>query len=185
MSGTSPHKERRATGASARRWLPWAAMALVLVVALAVGATRTRGPASTQDRVTAISKTIKCPTCRGESVADSNALTSREIRADIADRVEAGQSDDEIRAAYVSVYGADVQLTPSSSGVAGLVWAIPVVVVVLAGAGLVVVFRRWKAEGERSATDADRALVDAALARQEGVANGDVADRARADEGST
>jgi cytochrome c-type biogenesis protein CcmH len=185
VSATSPRTQSRPAKGPARAWLPWAAMALVLVVALAIGATRTRGAESTQDRVTAIAKTIKCPTCRGESVADSNALTSREIRADIADRVEAGQTDDEIRAAYVSVYGADVQLTPSSSGVAGLVWAIPVVVIVVAGAGLVVVFRRWKAEGERSATDADRALVDAALARQGVVANDDATDRPPADEGST
>jgi cytochrome c-type biogenesis protein CcmH len=147
-----------------RAWLPWIAMALVLVVALSIGATRTRGPDTTQDRVTAIARTIKCPTCRGESVADSNALTSREIRRDIAARVEEGQTDDEIRAAYVAAYGEDVQLTPSGTGVTGLVWAIPVVVIVLAGAGLVVVFRRWNAEEEQTATDDDRLLVSQALA---------------------
>jgi cytochrome c-type biogenesis protein CcmH/NrfF len=149
---------------SGRSWLPWLAMASVLVVALAVGATRTREPDTLQDRVTAIAKTVKCPTCRGESVADSNAPISKEIRRDIAARLEQGQSPGEIRAAYVTQWGDEILLTPSGRGVSGLVWAIPVVAVVLAGAGLVVVFRRWRSSSPPQVSDADRELVEQARA---------------------
>jgi cytochrome c-type biogenesis protein CcmH len=150
-----------------RAWLPWIAMVPVLVIALAVGAARSPAPETLQDRVTVISKTIKCPTCRGESVADSNAPISKEIRRDIATRLESGESADQIRAAYVGQYGDDVLLTPPGTGVAGLVWAIPVVALVLAGAGLVVVFRRWRSDGPGGASDADRVLVEQALAERE------------------
>lgn len=147
---------------SAKPWLPWFAMALVLAVALTVGGTRTREPDTLQDRVTAVAKTVKCPTCRGESVADSNAPISKEIRRDIAMRLESGQSPAEIRRAYVAQWGDEILLTPSGSGVSGLVWAIPVVAVVLAAAGLVVVFRRWRTTGSPHVTDVDRALVERA-----------------------
>lgn len=143
-----------------KAWLPWLAMGLVLSVALGVGATRSREPDTLQDRVTAIAKTVKCPTCRGESVADSNAPISKEIRRDIAARLADGQSPAQIRRAYVAQWGEEILLTPSGSGVSGLVWAIPVVAVVFAAAGLVVAFRRWRATAVRSASADDRALVE-------------------------
>jgi hypothetical protein len=44
------------------------------------------------------------------------------------------------------------------------VWALPVVVRVAAVAGLALAFRRWRGGGAARATDADRALVEAARA---------------------
>jgi hypothetical protein len=43
-----------------------------------------------------------------------------------------------------------------------MVWALPVVVLVAAGAGLALAFRRWRGGGAARATDDDRALVEAA-----------------------
>lgn len=140
-------------------WLAWAAMAVIVVVALFIGTTREDGPKTAQDRVTAIARTIRCPTCGGQTVADSNGSTSKALRIDIADRVAQGQTDDEIREAYVVAYGPETLLTPSASGVVGIVWILPVVVGALALAGLVVVFTRWRRIPAMSATDADRDLV--------------------------
>jgi cytochrome c-type biogenesis protein CcmH/NrfF len=47
--------------------------------------------------------------------------------------------------------------------VAGLVWVIPVVAVVIAGVGLWFAFRRWREQPTVHASAADRALVEAAL----------------------
>jgi cytochrome c-type biogenesis protein CcmH len=153
-----------ATGrAAVLRWLPWFAMAVVLAGCFAIGIARDDGPQTAQDRVAAIARTIKCPTCQGESVGDSNAASSRAIRADIAQRVGAGESDEQIRAAYVASYGQEILLTPSGSGVSALVWAIPVVVLALGVAGLVAVFVRWRDEPVAPVTAEDRALVDEAI----------------------
>jgi len=138
-------------------------MAAIAVVCLLIGTVRTTGPYTTEDRINAVAKTIKCPTCQGESVADSNAPASREIREDIAVRLSQGESPDEIRAFYASVYD-DILLTPSRSGLASTVWILPVVVLVGAVAGLVVAFRRWRGGGAARATAADRDRVAAALA---------------------
>lgn len=146
-------------------WVSWALMSLVLGGALIV-ATRPDDAARTpEDRVFAIAETTKCPTCRSQSVAESEAPIAKEIRADIARRVEAGDTDAEIRSFLRSRFGEEVELRPSASGVTGLVWVIPVVAVVVAGAGLALVFWRWRRSGAIEATDADRELVAEARRR--------------------
>lgn len=149
----------------ARVWAPWLAMAVVLVVALVVGTMRSSGPETNADRVMAIARTLKCPVCDGESVAESNADASLQIRADIAKRLDQGQTADQIRAYYASPdrYGPGVLLTPSSSGISSLVWIIPVIALVISAAVLVALFRRWQVRGDVHATAADRELVGAAL----------------------
>jgi cytochrome c-type biogenesis protein CcmH len=142
-------------------------MAVIAVASLMIGASRTAAPETPEDHINAVAKTIKCPTCQGESVADSNAPTSQEIRRDIADRLNRGETDDQIRGFYAASYGQSILLTPSGSGVTALVWVLPVVVLVGAVAGLGVAFRRWRARGELHATADDRELVARALEARE------------------
>jgi cytochrome c-type biogenesis protein CcmH len=125
-----------------KRWAPWAVLAVVLVGALAIGSQH-KGKEPLDAHVRRIAEQVKCPTCQGESAADSNAAASQAIRDEIRTRLQQGQSDGEIRAFLVSRFGRDILLKPPASGVSGLVWALPVVAFVAAAAGLVVSFRRW------------------------------------------
>ena len=146
---------------SARNWL-WALLVVVLAGALVLGTRVDRGPRSPEERVEALTGSFQCPTCRGQSVRDSAAPVAAAIRSEVARRVQAGESDDAIRAYVVSRYGEAVLLNPPRDGVAGLVWALPVVALVAAGAGLAFAFRRWRAEPGVAVTDADRRLVERA-----------------------
>ena len=142
-------------------------MALVLVTALFVGTVSQTGPTPTNaDRLTAIARTIKCPVCSGESVAESNAEISQEIRKDIgqADRGGPDRRPDPrgLPRPSTATY---ILLTPSATGVTSLVWILPVVLLVVALAGLVVAFSRWRVRGEVHATEADRELVAPTRAR--------------------
>ena len=151
-----------------KSWPGWVALVLVAVALLAVGASRDCGPQTAQDRIDAVSRRLACPTCDGESVFESRASASENIRREIARQVSAGQlSDDEIVAELEERFGAAVLLVPKSSGLDALIWVLPVAVVVVAVAGLVVAFRRWREQLSLSATDADRALVAEAL-REDG-----------------
>jgi cytochrome c-type biogenesis protein CcmH/NrfF len=126
------------------RALSWGALALVTVAALAYG-TVDEGPArSTEDRVQAVAATIRCPQCRSQSAADSDAPTAFAVRNEIAERVDAGESDAEIRAYFASTYGDQILLTPPAEGVGSLVWVLPVVAAVLGAAGLGWAFVRWR-----------------------------------------
>jgi cytochrome c-type biogenesis protein CcmH/NrfF len=120
-------------------------------------------PRTTADQVEAIAKTLKCPQCAGQSVADSDAASSRAIRVEIARLVEEGRSASDVRATIAASYGDQVQLIPPASGFAGLVWILPVVALVVALLALSAAFARWRRAPPTAATDADRALVDQAL----------------------
>ncbi|MBW3557471.1 MAG: cytochrome c-type biogenesis protein CcmH [Actinobacteria bacterium] len=146
-----------------RRW-SWLAMALVLSVALAVGAGGERAPRTETERVRSIASEVRCPTCRGLSAEASDAKAAQAVREEVRARIRQGQSDDAIRAYLVSRYGKDILLKPEARGVAGLVWALPVAGGVLALAGLAAAFRRWRSEAP-PVSAADRALVEEALGR--------------------
>ena len=72
-------------------WGPWLAMAIVVAVALFVGTFGATRPLTNADRLLNVSRTIKCPQCSGESVAESDAAVSQQIRIDIAKRIEQGR----------------------------------------------------------------------------------------------
>lgn len=152
-----------ATGAGlARRRWPWIVLVALLVAGLFVAAVGETGPSTSAERARSIAETIKCPTCQGQSVADSNATAARSIRTEIARRIEEGQTDDEIRSYIASLYGDEALLTPPSSGVAGLVWFLPVALFVAAVAGLFAAFRNWRSPDDVTVSDEDRLLVERA-----------------------
>ena len=130
--------------AVARRRLGWGLALVALAVLLTYGSLDGGGSLSDAERAAAIARSLRCPQCAGESVAESNVSVAREIRADIARRVDAGQTGSEIRAAYAVLYGDSILLTPPSSGFGSLVWILPAIVGLTAAAGLGFAFRRWR-----------------------------------------
>ena len=75
----APSPSALAKGSPVRRWLPWVLLAVVVVGALSVAVFGSRSAPTAQDRVAALARTIKCPTCSGESVAESNAPASQAV----------------------------------------------------------------------------------------------------------
>ena len=128
-----------------RRWAPWLALLVVVLAALAIGASDSDGANSAAARTTRLSKEVRCPTCRGLSAAESDAKAAQAVRAEIRTRIADGESDEEIRAYLASRYGDDILLKPEGSGASALVWALPVAAVICGAAGLFLAFRRWSA----------------------------------------
>lgn len=147
--------------------MPWLALAAVVVIAGVVLAARSGPSNSSAARAARLSNELACPVCDGESVADSNAPESRAIRADIAKRIRAGQRDSQIRAAYVERYDEKILLTPSNDGIGIVAWGIPIVALVLGGAGIVFAVRRWSTSPRLAATDDDENVVDRERHREE------------------
>jgi cytochrome c-type biogenesis protein CcmH len=141
------------------RRLNWAALGLVLVVALAIGARGQSGPPTEDQRVRRITSVIRCPTCRGLSAAQSDAPSAESIRDEVRRRVQEGETDGQIKGYLVSRYGEDILLQPRSA----LVWALPIAGVVVAVGGLVLVLRRRRVPPAARISDADQELVERAL----------------------
>ena len=58
------------------RWLPWVVLAVVLVVALIIGSGARSGSETVSQRVDRIARDVRCPSCLGLSVAESDALSA-------------------------------------------------------------------------------------------------------------
>lgn len=147
---------------SRARW-PWLVLVALLAGALVTASVGDSGARTTAERTRDVAESIKCPTCQGQSVADSNAPSAKAIRTEVARRIEQGQTDDEIRDYIAGIYGDEYLLNPPRSGVAGLIWFLPVAFLVLAAGGLVAVFRSWRSPPDIEVSDDDRALVERAL----------------------
>jgi len=142
-----------------KRWAPWAVLAIVVAVVLVIVA----WPGGGKDagaRAHDLAAELKCQECQGLSVADSSAPTSVAIRADIKRRIARGESDAEIRQAYVDRYGEQILLSPEGSGLGLVVWVLPVVVLALGAAGIWFALARSRREPRLHPTAADEALVD-------------------------
>ena len=141
-----------------RRWGPWIALGVVVAIALGV-VLWPSGSQSSAARAQDLEAELKCPECQGLSVADSQAPTSRAIRVDIKRRIAHGQSDEQIRQAYIDTYGESILLSPQDSGVSLLVWILPVVVLAMGATGIVFALRRNRDQPHLHATEADERLV--------------------------
>ena len=147
----------------------WVLLAAAFAGLLAFGTLRESGPLSQQDRIDAISRRLACPTCSGESIYVSRAAAAESIRAEIARQVSDGQrTDDEIIAYIESRFGGQVLLVPRATGIDAVVWALPVAVFVASLAVLGMAFARWRRREQSGPSNADRQLVDDALAGEAG-----------------
>ena len=98
-------------------------------------------------------------------------------------RLSQGKTPDQIRQELAVRYGDDIQLIPPASGVAGLVWVLPVAAFIVALGGLALAFRHWRRPVTASATAADVDLVDRALHEQVDQHSDDEAEGTAPDEG--
>jgi cytochrome c-type biogenesis protein CcmH len=156
---------RRDLNRSLKRWPGWFALLFMVVALLVVGYVRDSGPRSSEERIEEISKRLACPVCDGESVFESSNASSTRIRTEIRRQVDDGTAtDDEIIAFITERFDGNLLLVPRATGIDALVWALPVAAGVCAVVGLGVAFRRWKLAATVEPDDADRELVDAALA---------------------
>lgn len=120
---------------------------LALLLALALPAFAALAPDEILDdpaleaRARAIGKELRCLVCQNQSIDDSDADLAHDLRHLVRERLEAGDSDAEIRQFMVDRYGAFVLLKPPVTTGTLLLWSGPFVVL-LVGAGLLLVSLR-------------------------------------------
>jgi cytochrome c-type biogenesis protein CcmH/NrfF len=99
---------------------------VVAVIAVAVLALATQPSSTTQaSRIAHLESVVKCPACDSLTVGQSNAPSSVAIRHQIERMVTGGRSDGDILSALQSQYGSNVTVTPSTSGIGVVLWAVP------------------------------------------------------------
>ena len=87
-------------------------------------------------RAKALQKELRCLVCQGQSIDESNAPLAADLRRLIRQQMQAGQSDDQIKAFLVARYGAFVLMKPPVRQDTFFLWFGPMLFV-LAGAGVI------------------------------------------------
>lgn len=93
------------------------------------------------ERTMDLARQLQCPVCTGQAVADSQVTLARQMRDVIEQKVQAGETDEQIMAYFTARYGEDVLLDPPKSGINLALWWIPPVVLGL-GAIVVILYMR-------------------------------------------
>jgi len=139
-------------GGSAPRAASLAALLLLAWAALA-GAV---WAATLDDRVYAIARQLMCPVCAGQTVAESDAAVAREMKAIIRQKLEAGETPEQILRYFVGQFGESVLAEPHPGGVALILYAAPPLALIL-GASIAIVFiRRRQARPPSGEATGDR-----------------------------
>jgi cytochrome c-type biogenesis protein CcmH len=110
-------------GVLKRRCPPYAlALLLTLTPAWAVQPDEMLADPGLEARARDISRDIRCPVCQGETIDDSNAPISRDLRLIIRERLVAGDTDAEVVDYIVARYGEGVLFNPPAEGVNLILW---------------------------------------------------------------
>ena len=110
--------------------------------------------AGLEAQVRAVSHRLRCPTCQGISVRDSDAAFSLQIRRQVRQLLQEGQTPQQIEAYFVSRYGPWILRTPPLDAWGLLLWGLPVVAFAAALWGLGwVQWRRVRGRRGRSSTE--------------------------------
>ena len=113
-------------------------------------------------RARAITITLRCPVCQGESIDDSNAPISRDLRLAVRERLVAGDDDQQVIDYIVARYGEFVLFDPPVRGVNLILWLAGPAMVLIGAAVAFGTLRRGKPEAA-ALSDADQARLDEIL----------------------
>jgi cytochrome c-type biogenesis protein CcmH len=75
---------------------------------------------------------LRCIQCQGQSIADSDAPMAATMRAEVRQQIAAGQKPDAIRHWMVGRYGEWVSFEPEMKGGGLLLWATPLLLLLVA-----------------------------------------------------
>src|SRR2546421_1081082 len=97
-------------------------------------------------RVHDVASQLKCLVCQGESVADSPATLSQQMRALIRQQLQSGKSEQEVIQYFVSRYGDRILWSPPWQGFTLLAWFVPIGLLLAGVLLLFFILRNWQTQ---------------------------------------
>jgi cytochrome c-type biogenesis protein CcmH len=136
---------------------------LVTAPALAVQPDEIISDPALEARARALSKELRCMVCQNQSIDDSDAPLAHDLRVLVRERLQAGDTNQQVIDFLTARYGEFVLLKPPFSLHTALLWLTPIGILVIGACGLAFASRRREPAGPEL-TVAERARVSQILA---------------------
>jgi cytochrome c-type biogenesis protein CcmH len=98
---------------------------------------------------------MRCPVCQGVSIQESPTELAQEMKGVIRQRLESGETPEEVKAYFVDRYGEWILLRPEATGFNLVVYILPVVGLLLGGGLVVTTVRKWTRPADDDALPLD------------------------------
>jgi cytochrome c-type biogenesis protein CcmH len=108
-----------------------------------------------QQRYLALTHELRCMQCQNESLADSPVGLAADLRRDVREQLQAGQSDDQIRDLMVARYGEFILFRPRMNWRNAWLWSAPAVLMLIGLLIAVQVLRDRRRRVDFNEPDAD------------------------------
>jgi cytochrome c-type biogenesis protein CcmH len=138
----------------------WSAFILMLIALTGVALAQdgTPPPATpaakqpvTADDVNRVAKQMYCPVCENEPLDACGTAACQQWRAQIAQMLSDGQSDQQIKDYFMARYGVRVLAQPPATGISLWLYVLPIIGLVVGAIVVVLLMRRMRARAMQSA----------------------------------
>lgn len=102
----------------------------------------------TEARMLRLSEDLRCLVCQNESIAESRADFSNDLRREIREQIQANKTDEEILEFMVERYGDFVLYDPPLKATTFLLWFGPLILLVIGSIVLMLVLKRRRVQVE-------------------------------------
>lgn len=116
--------------------------------------------AEREARVQRLGKQLRCPVCQGTSIADSPSSIARAQLDKVRELVAEGKTDDEIYDYFVARYGDFALLSPRKAGATGLLWILPLILLIMGVAFIALQVKKKKPAAAPAAPAPDAPAAD-------------------------
>lgn len=147
--------------------------AFLSIPLVAAGAQTPADSIALERRVREIAGQIRCPVCLNLSIGDTPSELGRDMRALIRDRLQRGETDEQVIQYFVDRYGEWILMQPTARGVNLLVWLLPAAAVLGGGVVVILAVRRWTRNAAAQAAAAEPVSDEYLRKVQEELARGD------------
>ncbi|MDH5552651.1 MAG: cytochrome c-type biogenesis protein CcmH [Nitrosomonas sp.] len=120
-------------------------------------------------RMLKISEDLRCLVCQNESIADSRADFSNDLRREIREQIKANKTDEEILEFMVERYGDFVLYDPPLKATTFFLWFGPLILLVIGSITLMLVLKRRRVQVEEAPelSESERKQAEALMDQEE------------------
>ncbi|MCR4268381.1 cytochrome c-type biogenesis protein [Nitratireductor sp. ZSWI3] len=116
-----------------------------------------------EQRARDLSAELRCMVCQNQSIDDSDAELARDLRILVRDRLEAGDSNEQVLDYIVARYGEFVLLKPRLNVKTVLLWSAPLLFLLIGGSVLLANARQRRKSAQPTLSKDEEARLDRIL----------------------